>query len=166
MPGGSWRTLETLYAAGARGSFDAVAVHPYTARPANLLRIVRYARAVMRRHRDGRLPIWVTEFGWPAAAGQLRDPPPWASVTDAAQARRLDRAMRRLVAARVRLRIDGVFWYSWLTAETGQSVFNWSGLRRIRDGERVDTAALRAFRTWARRLEGCAKARGDARRCA
>ena len=74
--------------------------------------------------------------------------------------------MRRLVAARVRLRIDGVFWYSWLTAETGQSVFNWSGLRRIRDGERVDTAALRAFRTWARRLEGCAKAGGDARRCA
>ena len=33
----------------ARGHFDAVALHPYTARPANVLRIVRYARRVMRK---------------------------------------------------------------------------------------------------------------------
>jgi hypothetical protein len=165
MPGETWKVLAALYAEGARGSFDAVAIHPYTARPADVLRIIRYTRRVMRRNRDGRVPIWVTEFSWPAAAGRVPEPPAWASLGEAGQARRLRGVMRRLVAARVRLRIERVFWYSWLTAEVGQSAFDWSGLRRIRDGARIDTATLRVFRRWARRLEGCEKPPGDAVRC-
>jgi len=158
--------LESLYAAGARGSFDAVAIHPYTARPADVLRIVRYARGVMRRHHDGRRPMWITEFSWAAAAGKVTDPPSWATVTERVQARRLDRLMRRMVAARKRLRIARVFWYTWLSIEGGPSAFDWSGLRRVRDGGRVDARVLTVFRRWARRLEGCEKAPGDARRCA
>ena len=166
LTGSSWNALESLYAAGARGSFDAVAIHPYTARPADVLRIVRYARGVMRRHHDGRRPIWITEFSWAAAAGKVADPPSWAAVTERVQARRLDRLMRRMVAARKRLRIARVFWYTWLSIEAGPSAFDWSGLRRVRDGGRVDARVLTVFRRWARRLEGCEKAPGDARRCA
>jgi hypothetical protein len=54
--------------------------------------------------------------------------------------------------------------YTWLSSEHGIT-WGYAGLRRIRHGERVGTPALWVFRSWARRLEGCAKARGDARRC-
>jgi hypothetical protein len=165
LTGVSWSALEALYKAGARGLFDAVAVHPYTARPADVLRIVRYNRRVMRRHGDRRVPIWITEFSWPAA-NSMDDAPPWASVTDAEQAGRLRAALAHMVRARKRLRIGGVYWYSWITGETQQSWFGYSGLRRIRAGARVDTPVLRQYRRSARRLEGCAKAPGDALRCA
>lgn len=166
LTGESWTALNKLYKAGARGSFDAVAIHPYTARPADTLRIVRYNRRVMRRHGDRKLPIWITEFSWPAAARKMKNLPSWAAVTDSGQARLLREAMRRLARERKRLRIGGVYWYSWITPETRRSWFGYSGLRRIRRGARVDTPVLREFRRAARRLEGCAKLRGDARRCA
>jgi Glycosyl hydrolase catalytic core len=162
----SWKALKALYRAGARGAFDAVAIHPYTARPADVLRIVRYNRRVMQRYGDRKLPIWITELSWPAAGPRMRDVPRWASADDSGQARLLREAMRRLERARTRLRIGGVYWYSWLTTETKQSWFGYSGLRRIRRNERVDTPGLREFRRSARRLQGCAKAQGDARRCA
>jgi len=162
----SWKALRALYRAGARGAFDAVAIHPYTARPADVLRIARYNRRVMRRYGDRRLPIWITELSWPAAGPRMRDVPRWAAADDAGQARLLREAIRRLERARTRLRIGAVYWYSWLTSETKQSWFGYSGLRRIRRDERVDTPVLREFRRSARRLEGCTKAPGDARRCA
>ena len=92
--------------------FDAVAIHPYSRSPANVVRIVRYARRVMRSNGDATLPIWVTEFSWPAAP----NPPDWAvnvfggPLTDGQQARLLDRTMRRFVAARERLGIARLVW--------------------------------------------------------
>ena len=166
LTGESWTALNKLYKSGARGAFDAVAVHPYTARPADVLRIVRYTRRVMRRYGDRKLPIWITEFSWPAAARKFRNLPSWASVSEAQQARNLNEAIRRMARERKRLRIGGVHWYSWLTPERGRSWFGYSGLRRVRRGARVDSPALRAFRRSAQKLEGCAKARGDALRCA
>ena len=71
-----------------------------------------------------------------------------------------------MVRARKRLRIGGVYWYSWITSETHKSWFGYSGLRRIRGGARIDTPVLRQYRRSARRLEGCAKAPGNALRCA
>jgi Glycosyl hydrolase catalytic core len=165
LTGKSWTALEALYEAGAGGAFDAVAVHPYTARPADVLRVVRYNRRVMRLHGDRGVPIWITEFSWPAAGPRMRNVPAWAAADDSGQARLLREAMRRLERARKRLRIGGVYWYSWLTSETKQSWFGYSGLRRIRRDERVDTPVLREFRRSARRLQGCAKAPGDATRC-
>jgi hypothetical protein len=162
LTGESWTALRSLYRAGARGSFDAVSIHPYTARPADVLRIARYMRRVMARHGDRRLPIWVTELSWPAAAGRLAEPPPWAAATDTRQARLLRQGIRRLVRARKRLRIGSVYWYTWLSVE-GKSWFDYSGLRRVRRGQRVDTPALRAFRRTARRLQGCTKRPTDAR---
>jgi hypothetical protein len=166
LTGKSWTALRALYKAGARGAFDAVAVHPYTALPSGVMRIVRYTRRVMRRYGDRRLPIWITEFSWPAAGSRMRNVPAWAAVSDAEQARLLRRAMRQMVRERKRLRIAGVYWYSWITPETRRSWFGYSGLRRVRRGERVDAPVLRQFRRSARKLEGCAKAPGDALRCA
>lgn len=67
--------IRRLYAAGAKGSFDALALHPYqgpAAEPPEALpaehpyRITNIpkVRQVMVDHGDAALPIWLTEFGW------------------------------------------------------------------------------------------------------
>jgi hypothetical protein len=86
-------------------------------------------------------------------------------VTDAGQAARLAGVLRLLRAQRRALRIERVFWYTWLSTETGPTAFDWSGLRRVRAGTVVGTPALAVYTRWARRLQGCAKAPGDATRC-
>jgi hypothetical protein len=118
----------------------------------------------MRRHGDRRVPVWITELSWPAARGKVPDPAGF-EVTEAGQAARLGAVLELLAAARERQRIARVFWYTWISTEGGPSAFDWSGLRRLRDGVAVTAPALATYRRWARRLAGCAKAPGNARRC-
>ena len=164
MANHSWAGLEKLYSGGGRGTFDAVAIHPFTMKPANVVRLVEMARDVMRRHGDGRRPIWLTELSFPAAKGRV-DEPRGLETTQAGQVKRLRATLLRLAAQRKRLRIERVFWYAWLTYETRTSSFSWSGLRRVRHGEIVSTSSLTAYERVARKLQGCAKALGDAGRC-
>jgi len=161
----SWIALEQLYDAGARGLFDVVALHPYTARPVDVLRLVRLSRREMRERGDRALPVWITELSWPAAQGRVPSTLKF-DVDDRDQAVLLGRALHLLAAARQRMRIERVFWYTWLSSERGPSEFDWAGLRRIRNGRRVAAPALRKFRKVARKLEGCRKAPGNAARCA
>jgi hypothetical protein len=150
----SWKALRSVYRAGGRGHFDAVALHPFTRKPADVLRLVRLARKVMARYRDRRLPVWVTELSWPAAQGKVRKRHRTGfEVTDAVQARNLGLVMRLLARERKALRIERVVWYTWLSEARGTNPFNWSGLRRLRRGSVVDTPALRAFRRAARALK-------------
>jgi hypothetical protein len=151
LPNQSWAALRSIYRAGGRRGFHAVALHPYTGKPRNVVRLVRFARRVMRRYGDRRKPVWVTELSWPAAKGQTVGTVGF-ETDDRGQARRLREGLRRLAAARRRLRIERVYWYTWLSAEGGPSSFGWSGLRRLRGGEVVSAPALAAFRTMARRL--------------
>jgi hypothetical protein len=150
LPNG-WDALRQIYRAGGRRHFDAAAIHPYTARADRVTRFVLAARRVMRRFGDRRKPIWVSELSWPAAKGRANDPIGIAT-TDRGQAQRLRRGLTALAAARRRLRIQRVYWYTWLSAESSASVFDWSGLRRVHGGEVVSTPALKAFRSTARRL--------------
>jgi hypothetical protein len=70
---GNTAFLEGLYDAGAHGSFDALAAHPYTLtqspddtkdRYHSFTRILDDVRATMTARGDGDIPIWITEFGW------------------------------------------------------------------------------------------------------
>ncbi|HWM07804.1 MAG TPA: hypothetical protein VNO82_00615 [Solirubrobacteraceae bacterium] len=164
MANHSWAGLERLYRGGGRGYFDAVALHPFTMKPENVIRLIEMARDVMARHGDGRVPIWVTELAFPAAKGKV-DEPRGLETTQAGQVKRLREALLRLAAQRKRLKIERVFWYAWLTYETRTSSFSWSGLRRFRNGEVVSSSAHEAYQRVARKLNGCAKAPGNARRC-
>jgi hypothetical protein len=164
LPNESWAALRRIYKAGGGGHFDAVALHPYTRRPRDVVRTIEYGRDVMRKHGDRKVPIWVTELSWPAAKGKV-DNPVGFEVRDKGQALRLGAALVRLKAARHRLGIGRVFWYTWLSAEAGPSAFDWSGLRRVRAGKHVAAPALAVFQRLARRFEGCAKAPGDALQC-
>src|SRR5918992_2206988 len=86
LPNESWTALRAIYRAGGRRSFDAVALHPYTGKPRNVVRLVELARREMRRAGDLRRPVWVTELSWPAALGKTRNTRGF-ETTDAGQAR-------------------------------------------------------------------------------
>jgi hypothetical protein len=67
----SWDALDLLYRAGGRRWFDALALHPFTRRPGDVLRIIERNRTVMARHRDGRKPIYLSELSWPSSRGRI-----------------------------------------------------------------------------------------------
>lgn len=175
LPNNSPIALRQIYAAGGRGAFDAVAVHPYTRRPADVIRLVELNRKIMRRAGDGRLPVWITEVTYTSAnqsSASIRNPV-GIETTERGQATRLTDVIGRLVRARRRLRIERVLWYTWISADGGASdgpggsdeTFQYAGLRRLRRGAVVAVPALAAYTRLARRLEGCTKAPGNASRC-
>lgn len=68
--------LQQMYAAGAKGSMDAVSIHPYSypADPSdsstaawNTFYRLRYMRTTMQIYGDATKPLWLTEFGAPTA---------------------------------------------------------------------------------------------------
>jgi hypothetical protein len=147
LTGRSWETLPILYRAGARGSFDAVSLHPYTRRPADVVRIVGLVRGVLRDHGDRRKPILVTEIGYPpfnalvaqvGARRLLAEQPAWLRET-----------LGLLFTERRRLGIASVLWHTWASLEgpTGDA-FGLSGLTRWDASRRRFTPkpALGAFR--------------------
>jgi hypothetical protein len=99
--------LERMYAAGAKGSFDTLAVHPYSPDVAGLLSLVEGARTLMDRHGD-RSPLWITEFGWSTGgdASAFR-------VSERGQANRIAAALSALVAERRDLRLRGFILFKW-----------------------------------------------------
>ncbi len=63
--------LEEMYAGGAKGSFDAIAMHPYTFPrlatddDANSWQQMYILHAIMAANSDGGKKIWITEYGAP-----------------------------------------------------------------------------------------------------
>jgi Glycosyl hydrolase catalytic core len=143
----AWTALAGLYAKGGiKGQFDVAALHPYTGSPGHVLEAVKLFRAVLRRHGDGRLPIWITELAWPASKGRLKAPVGLRTIvtTDRGMAQRLTRAYTLLVR---RHAVQRAYWYTWASGyRRSQGVFDFTGLERF-DGSRAQpTPALRAYR--------------------
>ena len=149
--GRSWVSLEQLYGAGARPLFDAVAVHPYTRLPENVVRIVENVRTVMAKWGDAGKPLVLTELSWPSDGQNAYSD---FSVTPAEQAALLARTYARLLRTRARFRLRGVFWYTWMS--TDRSTYDWSDyaglVTRQPDGRLTRKPAYFAFRKMARRL--------------
>ncbi len=57
------RFISQMHRAGARGYFDALAIHPYSATLGQAYQHLRLARKLMKRYRTGKKALWVTEFG-------------------------------------------------------------------------------------------------------
>jgi Glycosyl hydrolase catalytic core len=129
LPNRSWEALRTLYDAGARGLFDAAAIHPYTAKVANVIELVRRMRKVMNAHGDRRVPLWVTELGWPSAR---KDHAAGIGTTRKGQAKRLTSAITQLVEQRRRLGVGSVCVYTWISRDTGDNGWDYAGLRAAR----------------------------------
>ena len=159
--GKSWRTLPELIDAGAGGLFDQYALNVFTAKPRDLTEVARRTRRAMIRAGAAPRPVLFTELSWTAARGKLRPGQENRGYdrTPQGQAARLAEGVTRLAAARRKLGIAGVFWYTWLSRHTSPDYrFDYSGLRRLApDGRVFAMPAQRAYRRVARRLEGCAK---------
>jgi hypothetical protein len=56
--------LDGMYAAGARGTYDTMAIHPYAPTAAGVLKVLEDARDELDRLGDPDRPLWATEFGW------------------------------------------------------------------------------------------------------
>jgi hypothetical protein len=160
-----WNALDAVYAAGGRGLFDVVAVHPYTREPANVLKILQLVRGVMAKNGDAGTSLLVSEMGWSSREGHGGGLAPW-EVTAAQQAKNLTSAFTQLVAHRAELKLVGLTWYTWISNDRSQNWSFWSGLRRAgAPGQVIAKPALAAFTQATRRFEGCSKA-ALATRCA
>lgn len=150
----SWTQLQSLYKAGARGLFDVLSLHPYTRKLGNVILVLRRNRRVLDRHGGKRIPIVATEISWPSAKGKTQSTYGY-EVTEREQAREASRALPRLASERRRLRLEAVYWFSWLSDDRDPVYpFDYAGLRTTADGGR-DKPALAAYRAAALRLEGC-----------
>jgi hypothetical protein len=155
-PQTSWSVMERLYgqfdAQGLGRPFDVAAVHIYTRRVGDAIRVVQATRDVMARFGDDRRPLRVTELAWPAAQGRIGKPF-FAATTDGGMAQRLRQGILQLAGQRSALHIAGVDWFQWASSYSGtDDPFRYSGLRRIAGRRTGDRPALAAFRKLARSL--------------
>ncbi|HET9025696.1 MAG TPA: hypothetical protein VFN64_14075, partial [Burkholderiaceae bacterium] len=102
--------LTVMYAAGAKGAFDTMAVHPYAPDVAGSLGLVELARSTMRANGDGS-PIWITEDGWPTGGPQSR-----YTVSEAQQAASVGDLVAQVAARRAELGLRGVVIFRWRDA--------------------------------------------------
>lgn len=166
MPDYVWADLALLYKGGARGLFDAVAVHPYTKTVQGVITILQLVRRVMDRAGDRRKPIILTELNWPAA---LHRTPFYAGfeTTAAGQARKIAAAIPLLARYRRRLGLRGFYYYTWVTNDVpGGDPFQFAGLLGRSHGRFVKEPAYDAFRRAALALEGCSLKAAVATQCA
>ncbi len=157
LVGTSWSALAKVYAAGGRGLFDDAAIHPFTLEPKNVLKILDKVRAVMARNGDARKPMFITELTWPAAKGFKLTRTYGYEVNNAQQAKKLAQVLPLLVAERKRLRLERLYWYTWISAAPASrnDPFSYSGLRQLQNtGQRVASRpSLAVYSRMAHRYE-------------
>jgi hypothetical protein len=121
--------LKEFYRApGAKDTFDAIAVHPYSPTLAGVRDQIKDVRRVMKQAGDGRTGVWVTELGW-ASSGPREE---GLVKTRKGQARLLDKSYRLLIKKRRAWKIKSISWYTWRDAGPGESDCAWcpkAGLR-------------------------------------
>ena len=125
--------LRRMYKAGAKGTFDTLAINPFCGEHR---RRAEHRRSRARhRRRTWRPPaVWVTELGW-ASGG----PPSDFRVGERGQARLVERTLLALARRRGELGLRGVVYFNWrdsLPFRGGRDFFGLhTGLLR-RDGSR------------------------------
>ena len=126
------------------------ALHPYTGSPGRVLKAVGLFKAVLKRHGDGTLPVWLTELAWPASQGRVKPPPGLQTIvtTDQGMALRLTRVYKLLARAHA---VQRAYWYTWASGyRKAKGVFDFTGLERYAGGRFRATPALTAYRKVAR----------------
>ena len=139
--------LRDMYAAGAAGAFDVIAVNPYGEDARGVLDTVRAVRAVASRNGDNPA-VWVTELGWATGGPQSA-----FRVSEAGQAALLERTLLALARRRGELRIRGVVYFNWRDSTPYAGGVDFFGLHTglLRLGGRPKPA-LRAYEKVAKTL--------------
>jgi hypothetical protein len=162
LPQFSWVYMAQIYAVrGARDQFDIAAVHPYTARPAGVIEIMRRVRAVMNQSGDSAKPMFATEVTWPSSQGKAA-PEFGVSTTETQQRALLEQLAPLLHSSESALRLGAFYWYTWLGDESPSKspyAFNYAGLPKDVNGTISAKPALSAYQSLARILRDCAPQR-------
>lgn len=106
----AWTFLEELYAVpGIADHFDAYALHPYSPHLKGFKAQIGLARKAVKRAGDRRLPLLLTEIGWPTDG-----PADYRFVKSLrGQKRMLAKAFRAVLGKRRRWKVRQVVWYTW-----------------------------------------------------
>jgi hypothetical protein len=158
LPNYSWRQLATIYKVrGAKGQFDVVAVHPYTADPNGVITILGYVRNVMNAAGDERKPIIADEISWPSSLGKTgHNNGLDIATTEAGQARKIAELLPLLGADRERLNLLGFYYYTWAGRDDSDGgAFDFSGLFHYGHDAFTAKPAFDAFQKAALALEHC-----------
>ena len=158
-PGGNkttaWAYLASLYRAGARTHFDAVALHPYSRTMSGIRTQIRRIRRVLRRRGDANRRILITEIGWGSSRKRHAGTGGRGllfNVSPKRQKRKLARSFRLLTNNRRSWRIGGVYWFEWKDPKhppAGLCAFCYSSGLYHADG-RTPKPALSAFERFTR----------------
>jgi hypothetical protein len=121
MPGyidtSAWTYLNKLYKRnGLKRSFDAVAVHPYSASFGNVFVQLRKMRRVMKRHHDKKAGLWITELGWGSKRPSKSQP---INKGPKGQKQLLKAVFPLLQRYHRRWNLKHAFWYRWRDPPSG-----------------------------------------------
>jgi hypothetical protein len=176
--GDPWSQVRAMYRAGAKGYFDVISAHFYSAPNSvsstvdQTLELARRIHSEVRRAGDRKRQIWFTEVTWTAAQGQIpRNEMRGFETTARGQAARLRAVFTRLARDRRKLRAGSVHWYNWaseyvptLVPGSGAVTFQYAGLNRVQDNVFTQLPVLRTYANTVARFQGCRKS-ANARRC-
>jgi hypothetical protein len=177
--GTPWAQLRQLYKAGAKGAFDAVSAHFFSAAPSvrltvsQTLEVAKLLRKEMRRAKAPLKKVWFTELTWTAAKGKIPKRDLFGfETTPKGQAARLKASFSRLARDRRRLGVGRVYWYNWASeyistfapGGPGNLTFQYAGLNKVDGTTFSPLPLLRTYTRTVARYEGCRKS-SDARRC-
>ena len=142
------RWISSLFRWGARGYFDALGIHPYSANLAQAEDRLWAARQLLDRSGNRRKGLWITEYGF-AGGGKN-------NFLTNARRQRLDvsKFFTFVQANRARLRLQEVIWFAWQDQIYAPGPTNWWGfhLGLISTGGQAKPA-LAAFSAAAQRLD-------------
>jgi hypothetical protein len=157
--GNNYRFVADAYAAGAKGHFDAMAVHTDTAcldrAPSYFYRepdgrlgqytflAYREVYKVMQANGDGDKPIWMTEFGWSVTTDRCAHADKPAGVSEELQAQYLTQALNCVERDPF---LEVAMWFNNRDLSRDGSMLSSYGLRRANNTKRPAYAAMEAWR--------------------
>jgi hypothetical protein len=154
----AWEEIEVLYQRGIKRYFDVAALQIFPQTVRRSVKATELFRDAMKRRRDGRKPIYLTEITWPASKGKTDPIKYQAQDTPRGMAAKLSHMYAKMVGRRRALGVGKVFWYTWSSQyDRGGSNFHYTGLVRYDNNVFTAQPALGSYQRSARRFEGCTK---------
>ena len=105
------RYLRQMLAAGAKGTFDGLAIHPYAVTSSGVMSAVRHARRLLDGGGLRGATLWVTEFGWSSGG-----PRSSFTVGEKRQAALVLQTITGLAKQARALRLRSIVYYDWRDA--------------------------------------------------
>jgi len=115
----SWKFLKRLYKVKrAKKLFDAVALHPYAPNLKGIKAQIELARKQMKKAKDRKTPVWITELGW-GSAGPNDHP---LVKSEQGQRKMLRKSFNLALDRKGKWKIRRVLWFAWRDPDTEEDV--------------------------------------------